>query len=125
MSLMTSALGGQHLEPDAARQVEGTKMGSQDDWGREGRPEEVKRINQWVETELAEWAKRWKLDGVCIICRHCGGRQRLSDSGTPFENHSKISCASIPDPQPYPFADLGKILSGWHLALCFEEADHF
>jgi len=100
-------------------------MGFQDDWGRDGRPEEVKRINQSVETELAEWAKRWKLDGVCVICRHCGGRQKLSDSGIPFENHYKNSCVSIPAFQQYPFGDLGRILSGWHVTLWrFDDEDH-
>ncbi|MBT9573727.1 MAG: hypothetical protein IV106_21985 [Pseudomonas umsongensis] len=97
-------------------------MGIKDDFAREGRPEQVRRLNQLVESELAEWAKRWKLDGACVICQRCGGKQNISDSGVPFQNHQNNSCASIPTPYQLPLGDLAKILSGWHLDLWFDEA---
>jgi hypothetical protein len=103
----------------------GTKMGFQDDLAREGRPQQVKRMNQSAEIKVKNWSKRWKLNGIYVICRHCGGRQKLSEAGRSFEDRHKDYCVFFKDPSQLPFGELAEILSEWRLELWSDEVDHF
>lgn len=96
-------------------------MGLQDDFAREGRPDRVKGLNQLVEIALNDWSKRWALDGIHIRCRHCNGKQKLSDSGKPFLEQHKTSCAFSSAAEQIPFGHLAEILDGWRMELWEEE----
>jgi hypothetical protein len=99
-------------------------MGIQDDFAREGRPNQVRQLNRSVEVKIDQWSKRWKLQGVHVRCQHCGGKQKLSDAGKPFLDQHKPGCVFSGDRQ-IPFGELAEILSGCHLELWDEEIDFF
>lgn len=97
-------------------------MGLQDDFAREGRPDRVKGVNQFVEIALNDWSKRWALDGVYVRCRHCKGKQKLSDSGKPFLEQHEATCAFSTASEQVPFGQQASILDGWRMEL-WEEND--
>jgi hypothetical protein len=101
----------------------GLNVGFHDDFAREGRPKEVRRLNQLVEIKVDNWGKRWTLDGIHVRCRHCGGKQKLSEAGKPFFNHHKANCAFSSNPAQIPFGELADILSGWRFELWDDETD--
>ena len=98
-------------------------MGIQDDFAREGRAREVMHLNQSVESALANWSLNWSLDRVSVVCRHCGGTQKISDSGEPFHDRHEKICTYLSKSTQHPIGDLANILSGWHLVLWDDEAE--
>jgi hypothetical protein len=97
-------------------------MGLQDDFAREGRPDRVKGVNQLIEIALNDWSKRWALDGTHVRCRHCGGKQKLSDSGKPFLEQHESTCSFSVEPEQLPLGQLAGIVDGWRMEL-WEEDD--
>lgn len=100
-------------------------MGFQEDLAREGRSSKVQHLNQAAELAMSKWSERWRLHGKLVSCLHCGGSQKLSDSGKPFLEQHKPTCSFAGEPGQVPFGELADILSGWHLELFDEDTEFY
>jgi hypothetical protein len=98
-------------------------MTLQDDFAREGRSLQVKHLNKSVEIELNIWGKRWELNGINVSCRHCGGSQKISDSGTSFQKYHSNYCVFFDSAYQQPIGELAAILSDWRFELWQDEFD--
>jgi hypothetical protein len=98
-------------------------MKCRDDFNREGRPREVRRLNQLLETKVQSWGERWQLEGSYVRCRACGGQQPISETGNVFHRNHANTCIFYASPSQTPLGELADILSGWHFELWEEERE--
>lgn len=98
-------------------------MNRRDDFNREGRAREVRRLNQSVETELQRWGERWQILGSNVTCRACGGKQLISESGEEFHRNHRDTCIFSGTHSQIPLGELADILSAWHFELWDDESE--
>jgi len=92
-----------------------------EDFDREGRPREVRRLNQVVEAKVQRWGEQWQLLGTFVACRACGGQQPISETGQVFQRNHRDSCVFSGNHSQIPLGELADILSAWHLELWDDE----
>lgn len=98
-------------------------MNCRDDFNREGRAREVRRLNQIVEAKLLRWAERWQIEGGTIKCRACGGQQSIPESGKVFQDNHRDTCLFSGSHSQIPLGELAEILSLWHFELWDDESE--